>query len=95
MYQFNRTTEAEKYFDKSLYPWDFAVPRQGHYDYTLRVYKSEDCDRKLQWIFFKAKDRKVLKRLVGLDFVQLSKKNTSTPGFGKADVIELYKSIYS
>ena len=88
MYQYNRTVRAEKYFDAD---WDFAVPRQGWCDYTFKAYSPEDCDRKLQWIFFKAKNQRVLKKLLAIDFVKLSKKNSRIPGFGKADVIEEYE----
>jgi hypothetical protein len=87
MWQYNRTKEAEKFFD---YDWDFAVPRQGFYDYSVKVYKKEDCDRKKQWIFFKAKTPAALEKLNKLDFVELSKKNSGIPGFGKADVIQEY-----
>jgi hypothetical protein len=92
MYQYNRTEEAKKFFD---YDWDFAVPRQGFCDYTLKVYDKKDCDLKKQWILFKAKDKKTLKKLVDLDFVKISQKNISIPGFGKADVIQEYKKQYN
>ncbi|WP_081077526.1 hypothetical protein [Burkholderia cepacia] len=87
MYQFNRTELARKYFD---YEWDFAVPRQGFTDYTFKAYSKAECNPKQQWIFFKAKNKKVLARLLKLDFTKLSKKNIGTPGFGKADVIQEY-----
>ena len=87
MWQYNRTPEAEKFFD---YDWDFAVPRQGFYDYSVKVTKAEDCDRKKQWIFFKAKTPAALEKLKSLDFEALSKKNSGTPGFGKADVVQEY-----
>lgn len=90
MYQYNRTEIAKKYFD---YDWDFAVPRQGYLDYSLKAYNKKDCNLKYQWIFFKAKNEKVLKKLLKIDFVKLSKKNISIPGFGKADVIEEYNKI--
>ena len=92
MYQFNRTEEAKKFFD---YDWDFAVPRQGFYDYSKKIRRKEDCDLKKQWIMFKAKNEKILKRLESLDFERLSKKNSSIPGFGKADVVEEYNKKYN
>jgi predicted RNA methylase len=92
MYQYNRTPEALKFFD---YDWDFAVPRQGFLDYSEKKYKKSDCDPKQQWIFFKASSPDVLKNLLALDFVALSKKNISTPGFGKGDVVDAYTSIYT
>lgn len=87
MWQYNRTKAAEKFFD---YDWDFAVPRQGFYDYSIKVYNKEECDRKKQWIFFKAKTSTALEKLKALDFEALSKKNSGTPGFGKADVVQEY-----
>jgi hypothetical protein len=87
MWQYNRTDGALKFFN---YDWDFAVPRQGYCDYTLRVTGKEDCDRKKQWIFFKAKNTAIKERLLGIDFERLSKNNSATPGFGKADVIREY-----
>ena len=94
IYQYNRTEEAKKFF---AYAWDFAVPRQGRYDYTTRIVKGENLNpdtEKRQLAFFKAKNEIVRERLFALDFVLLSKKNASTPGFGKADVVELYTSLY-
>jgi hypothetical protein len=88
-YQFNRTTEAEKFFD---YAWDFAVPRQGYVDYSTRAYHKDECDRKQQWIFFKAHSKRALRILLSLDFDALSKKNIGTPGFGKADVVDAYQA---
>lgn len=91
IYQYNRTEQAEKFFD---YEWDFAVPRQGFQDYTVKAFSKDGCDKKQQWIFFKAKNKTVLKRLLSLDFAKLSKKNIGTPGFGKADVVNEYVEKY-
>lgn len=94
MYQYNCTEEAAKFFDKDAYPWDFAVPRQGFKDYGIRETDSSVLDRRVQWIFFKAKDEEVLSRLKKLDFGRLSQKNSTIPGFGKADVVEEYERLY-
>ena len=91
IYQYNRTELAEKYFD---FEWDFAVPRQGYQDYNRKEFSKGRCERKQQWIFFKAKNKKTLKRLLAIDFVKLSKKNIGTPGFGKADVVAEYEEKY-
>ena len=90
MWQYNNTRGAEKYFDKLQYGWDFAVPRQGYKDYTLKETDPDKMDRRTQWIFFKANSRSALDNLNLLDFSELSRKNTSTPGFGKADVVQAY-----
>lgn len=92
MYQYNRTKDALKYFD---YDWDFAVIRQGFQDYNKKVFDKVDCDKKQQWIFFKANNKQVLDRLLSLDYEKLSKLNISIPGFGKTDVIKEYDSLYA
>lgn len=94
MYQYNYTEEAKKFFDKQKYGWDFAVPRQGYYDYNQKIYNQEDLSYKIQWIFFKAKNEQILNNLRQIDFCKLSLKNTTTPGFGKADVIEEYVRMF-
>jgi len=94
MWQYNNTKQALKYFDKEKYKWDFAVPRQGFYDYKKRIVKVEELDKKIQWIFFKAENEKILYNLLNMDFEKISKKNTTIPGFGKADIVEEYSKLY-
>lgn len=93
MFQYNNTIQAIKFFDKDIYEWDFAVPRQGYYDYERRETKPENMERNIQWIFFKANNKDILKRLIKLDFKKLSRKNTTVPGFGKADVVKEYNRV--
>jgi hypothetical protein len=93
MYLHNNTAETQKYFDKKKYDWDFAVPRQGYYDYSLRVTRSTDLKKNIQWMFFKAKVKKVFEIINSIDFAKLAQKNTTTPGFGKADVVEEYNNL--
>ena len=95
MWQYNNTETALKYFNKEKYEWDFAVPRQGYKDYTVKETNPDNMDRKTQWIFFKASNEIILERLKNIDFPKLSKNNTSTPGFGKADVVKEYMTIYN
>lgn len=87
MFQYNNTKETIKYFD---YDWDFAVFRQGFYDYSLRFYHKQELNPKRQYIFFKTNNKTVLKILKSLNFEKIARKNTVIPGFGKADVIEEY-----
>ena len=94
MWQYNNTKEAEKYFDKEVYGWDFAIPRQGYKDYTIKETDPDKMDHRTQWIFFKAKSPEVLDRLYQIDYDKLSKKNIAIPGFGKADVINEYKALF-
>lgn len=92
MFQYNNTPEALKVFNED---WDFAVPRQGYEDYKRRELKSKKCEKNKQWIMFKAKNKKILKRLWNLDFENLSRKNTTIYGFGKADVVMEYNRHYA
>lgn len=91
MYLYNNTPQALKFFD---YDWDFAVPRQGFYDYTLRITDKNQLNKKIQYMFFKAHNQEILKRLLEIDFEKLSLKNTTIKGFGKADVVEEYLKKY-
>lgn len=91
MYQYNRTEQTKKFFD---YEWDFAVPRQGYLDYSIKALSKSECDMKQQWIFFKAKNKETLDKLKKLDFVKLSRKNIGIPGFGKADVVQEFTAIF-
>lgn len=91
MFLYNNTPQALKFFDKKKYGWDFAVPRQGFYDYSLRITDPTDLQKKVQYMFFKAADPDVLQQLLDMDFSLLSQNNTTTPGFGKADVIAAYE----
>jgi predicted RNA methylase len=90
MWLYNNTPEALKYFNRSEYTWDFAVPRQGYYDYSYRVTNQDELNPKVQWMFFKAHSKSILDRLLSIDFEKLSKLNTRIPGYGKADVVKEY-----
>ena len=91
MYQYNRTLQTENYFEKD---WDLCIPRQGYYDYS-KLYSFDErklLNKKIQYIFFKIineRARNIIQKEI--DFVALSKKNTTIPGFGKADVILAYE----
>lgn len=87
LYQYNNTKQALKVFDNVF---DFAVPRQGYQDYSRRETNKDNCEKNKQWLLVKASNKKVLNRLLKINFNRLSKNNTSIPGFGKADLINLY-----
>ncbi|MEE3704612.1 SAM-dependent methyltransferase [Campylobacter sp. CX2-8023-23] len=95
MWQYNNTIGARKYFNQKEYKWDFAVVRQGFYDYKHLILQEDDLNPKIQYIFFKAFDNKTKLNLKSLDFESLSRKNTTIPGFGKADVVAEYKRIFN
>ncbi|WP_096024688.1 SAM-dependent methyltransferase [Campylobacter lanienae] len=94
MWQYNNTIGARKYFDKQRYKWDFAIVRQGFYDYNHIILQENELNPKIQYIFFKAYDDKTIVNLKSLDFESLSRKNTTIPGFGKADVVAEYKRMF-
>ena len=90
MWLYNNVPQAVSVFDNDF---DFAVPRQGYQDYTLRA-SIDECVLYKQWMLFKASSPVVLERLLNLDFEKLSMLNTSTPGYGKADVVTEYVRLY-
>lgn len=90
MWLYNNVPSAVSVFDNDF---DFAVPRQGYQDYSLRAHIDE-CVLYKQWMLFKASSPLVLQRLLDLDFALLSQLNTSTPGYGKADVVAEYNRLY-
>lgn len=93
MYQYNNTKEALKVF---RYPFDFGVPRQGYENYRRRERDARKMERHKQWALFKAANRKILKRLWRMDFERIAKtRNTTIPGFGKADVVDEYMRLYA
>lgn len=91
MWQHNNTKQTLKYFD---YDWDFAMVRQGYGDYTKILYNKDELNTRTQYMFLKAKDDEILNRLKNIDFEELSQLNTSTPGFGKADLVTYYTDRY-
>ncbi len=89
-WQHNATKQSEKYFD---YDWDFAVLRQGYGNFNELHWKKHNpnLSKNKQWIFIKSKNKKSLDILKRIDYEELSKKNTGTKGFGKADLVEIYE----
>lgn len=93
-YIHNNTKNTLKYFDKEKYQWDFAVVRQGFYDYSEKIYDPKKLYKNRQYMFFVIKNEIMRKYIEKIDFVQLSKNNTSTPGFSKSDVIDKIIELY-
>ena len=93
MYLHNNTQPTLKYFQKDKYNWDFAVVRQGFYNYNQKIEKAEELFKNRQYIFFKSKNKLAKQRLLQLDFAKLAQKNTIIPGFGKHDIIMAYKNL--
>lgn len=95
MFLHNNTKETLKYFDKKYYKWNFAVPRQGYYNYKLRITNPAYLKENIQWMFFKTRSKEIYTRVNSLDYEKLSFRNTTIPGYGKADVVQEYTSIYA
>lgn len=93
MFLHNNTHPTLKFFQKSKYQWDFAVVRQGFYDYSQKIETEKKLFKNRQYIFFKSKDESTKQRLLQLDFAELAQKNTVIPGFGKHDVIRAYNDL--
>jgi predicted RNA methylase len=94
MYNLDKERKSIKWFNES---WDFCIHRQGYYDYSLRFFpkdfKNLDLE-KYQYMIFKANNKKVLKRLLKMDYVKLSKKNLIRPGISVTDIVEEYYKLY-
>ena len=90
--QYNNTPEALKVFHD---PFDFAVPCQGWQDYSRREKDADRCEKNKQWILLKAATRRILHRLLRIDYEDLAlQTGTSTPGFRKNDLVREYVQTY-
>lgn len=89
----NNTKESLKYFNKSEYEWDFAVVRQGYYDYDQRITDPNELIKNRQYLFVKYVSD--ISRLVfdHIDFMKISRTNTSTPGFSNTDLVSEYVRV--
>ena len=89
----NNTKNTLKYFDKNKYNWDFAVHRQGFYDYNNLITNPLKLIKNRQYIFVKAFSKKSLSILKNINYQKLSLSNTQTPGFSKTDLIKEYTNL--
>lgn len=86
----NNTKNTLKYFDKEKYGWNFAVHRQGYYDYLKLIENANDLKENRQYIFIKTDCNETLKVLKEIDYCKLSKTNTQVLGFSTSDLINEY-----
>lgn len=97
-YIHNNTKSTLKYFDKKKYKWDFAVHRQGYYDYNNRITREKQLIKNRQYVFIKY-DSLISKKILGMiDFQSLADSNTTIKGFSLTDLVEEYtllKLIYT
>ena len=93
-YIYNNTKSTLKYFDKEKYQWDFAVVRQGYYNYHEKIIDPNKLVKNRQYMFFKIKNKEIAHLISKIDFAKLSENNTSTPGYSKSDVIDKLIELY-
>ena len=93
LYIHNNTTETLKYFKKEDYQWDFAVPRQGFYDYTAKITNPKELKPHVQYLFVKYINSVSKTIFEKIDFDKLSHVNTSILGFSNTDLIAEYSKI--
>lgn len=91
----NNTVETLKYFDKGKYEWDFAVTRQGFYDYKEKITDPNDLKQHIQYLFIKYKNPISRTIFEKIDFEKLSHVNTSILGFSNTDLVAEYIKIKS
>lgn len=95
IWQHNATEESKRYIDEN---WKYATWRQGYKDYSHRFTKEKDYDElknlmettNLQFFFFEPLTEEAEQVFLAMDFDALSKRNMSTPGFGKGDFVQYY-----
>jgi len=93
IWQYNATPEAMKYINEN---WKYAIYRQGYKDYhrlfTREEYAivKEQMEKNIQFFFIEPLCARAEQFIHKADFEELAERNTSTPGFGKADFVSYY-----
>lgn len=89
----NNTKETMKYFNKEEYKWDFAVARQGFYDYSHRITDPKELLPHVQYLFVKYINPISETVFNNIDFAKLSHVNTAILGFSNTDVVAEYERV--
>lgn len=92
-YIHNNTIQTLKYFDKEIYQWDFAVARQGFYDYNHKITDPSELQRNVQYLFVKYKEPCSKTVFDNIDFEKLSHVNTAVLGFSNTDLVAEYVRV--
>ena len=93
IWQYNATPQAMKYLDEN---WQYALYRQGYKNYNHIFTKNDYNNIKqqmlnnIQFFFIEPLCERSKKFILNADFEGLAARNTSTPGFGKADFVSYY-----
>jgi len=90
---YNNTDFTKKYFDKKRYKWNYAIPRQGYYDYSKLITNQDELKSNIQYFFIKCENEIANEIIQKIDFIELSKTNTTTPGFSTTDFIKQYNKL--
>lgn len=93
LYIHNNTKETLKYFDKKKYEWDFAIHRQGFYDYSKKIFNPEELIKNRQYLFVKYVNPISKEIFKILDFEKLSNLNTVIKGYSNSNVVAEYEKI--
>lgn len=93
-WQHNCTAVSEKYL---TYPWDIAVLRQGWGSMEPIVRRDTltppVLDKRKQWMLIRTHTPEAHRILTSINYQALGEKNTTVPGFGKADLVAEYERI--
>lgn len=101
IWQYNATQGQFKVVNED---WTIAVYRQGYKDYK-RIFTQNDkqlvidemngttTGKKVQFFFIKPLNEVAEAIINKIDFEKLANRNTSIPGFGKADFVEYYNEL--
>lgn len=92
LWQHNGTPQSRKWVNED---WVYAVYRQGFKDYGRLFTKTEDYDEvadavshsTTQFFFIQPLTPEADALIHQIDFTELASRNTTTPGFGKADFV--------
>ncbi|WP_051617858.1 hypothetical protein [Mycoplasmopsis iners] len=89
----NNTVQTMKYFNKKEYGWNFAVARQGFYDYKKKIVDPTELKPHVQYLFVKYINPISKEIFKHMDFDKLSHVNTSILGYSNTDVVAEYERI--
>lgn len=95
IWQYNATPESLSVVDED---WEIAFYRQGYHDYNSYFTSTEresirekmTGQKKQQFFFVKPNNEEIKQKILSMDMNLLAARNTTTPGFGKADFVEFY-----
>lgn len=89
----NNTKQTLKYFDKSKYKWDFAIVRQGFYNYKEKIINPNDLVSNRQYLFVKYIDKCAKEIFNNIDFERMANLNTVIKGFSNSNVVAEYIKV--